>query len=214
VSRLITLPLYLVATLLAFVGGVVMSLGWALTCLTRTLEEEMKRTYLILGLVIVTCLVGLCGCVNTKYVNYIRPYPVLFMKLDSVMVDTDKKIWSKAIAIANCDSASNRPFVVMDTTQFSKEYLPQIIAHENQHVEDASNYKGGCRMYNKKYAVDAMFRFNSEARAECAEVRLHPRSKWEGEVEKRLGLFRSPQFPSFREDEVRERMTHICNTLR
>jgi hypothetical protein len=218
--KLITLPLYMVATLLSFVGGVVMTLGWIVTCLARTLEEvkmeRIEKAYLVICTVIILCIIGLAmsGCTNTKYINHIRPYPILFMKLDSVKVDTKNNIWSKAIAIANCDSASNRSFVVMDTLQFGREYWNQIITHENQHVEDASNYPGGCRKYNQKYAVDAMFRFTSEARAECAEVRSHPRNKWEGEIEKRLGTFRSPQFPSFSEQEVRERLTFICHTLK
>jgi hypothetical protein len=206
--KLITLPLYLVATLLAFVGGVVSALGWILTCFARTLEEDMKtRLYFALGVVIVLCLLGLSGCVSLPVEPL--PVPVKLPVTDMVVEDLP----SGTAGRTKCHLDKNEPRIIIDSFWAKSPDFPYILEHEVRHAKNAWLYPGGCWAWIVAYRDSKDFKYREEIDAECAAIATRVKGTRDYYIEEQVRYLMSyPNIFGLRiEEAVRMKVTAVCN---
>lgn len=123
----------------------------------------MKINLLFLGGV---CLLGVC-CGPAVKLTQVPQAVVPRIYKGSTLPD--------AAALTQCDTATNTPIVVIDTSYLGTPEWNYLLVHEMKHVEQMSRYPGGCREGSKRYANDGWFRMESEIEAECAELAVKVR---------------------------------------
>lgn len=84
---------------------------------------------------------------------------------------------ARALAWTNCDSATNRPYIVIDSASWGTTETPYILVHERRHVSQALQFKGGCNAFLTLYDSIPLFKLQTEAEAECAEIASRPQSE-------------------------------------
>lgn len=67
----------------------------------------------------------------------------------------------------NCDQRNNPVILVADGVTPEEMFFIRI--HEEQHVRDIQEW-GDCKAFMERYAIDGAFKFDTEARAYCADL--------------------------------------------
>jgi hypothetical protein len=139
--------------------------------MARWLWRKVKGNelyYYILGFLAIVAMLCLCSLYSeadaqTSLSAYSTPIVVRHIPKDS-----------NALAWTVCDTVANVPGIIIDSASWGTPETLYILTHERRHVTQGERFKGGCKVFAKRYANDAMFRLKTEAEAECAELVTRP----------------------------------------